>query len=187
MAKKTPTLNSFVVDTHVDNIKVTNACSIKQCRDKHVMLNGQSIGLHTTLKAKGKITAYNDIRQIELERAFIVRTTDQEVRVWKEYTVFCKQVLLRPWKLDKNELRKMERKDRESATKATVARNNRQDRERERERILERKRDKRRIEEAQKERIRQSESTILDGNALDRPRWKTRPEASRSRIGTKKP
>ncbi|KAL9084977.1 MAG: hypothetical protein Q9159_004943 [Coniocarpon cinnabarinum] len=139
VAARSAALKEFVVATSVENISVTNSCSTKGCREKHVLLNDQELRLYDVIKAKGKIVTYNEARQIELERAFLVRTTDEEMRVWEEYTEFVQKVLSRPWVLDKTALRKIERADRERAAKAAA-----EGRERELvERAKERKREKR--------------------------------------------
>lgn len=173
------TLKTFTADTNIENIKITNACSVEDCREKHVQLNGHILDIHTVIKAKGTITSYNDTRQIELERAFVVRTTDEELRIWEEYTAFCMNALSKPWKLDKTVLRKMERMDRERVSKAALENRKKEEKQRLRDHKHERRRERHRVREAEAEKKRQSERAELDGNALDWPRWKPRPVAHR--------
>ncbi|KAL9053101.1 MAG: hypothetical protein Q9162_004965 [Coniocarpon cinnabarinum] len=164
VAARSAALNEFVVATSVENISVTNSCSTKGCREKHVLLNDQEVRLYDVIKAKGKIVTYNEARQIELERAFLVRTTDEEMRVWEEYTEFVQKVLSRPWVLDKTALRKIERADRERAAKAAAESRERELVEQAKERKREKRREKNRLRELEEEKQRQKESAELDGN-----------------------
>lgn len=183
--KKSSALKPFTAATNVDNIKITNACAVKDCREKHLLLNDKIVELHTVIKAKGTITSYHGMRQIALERAFLVHTTDEEIRIWEEYTAFCMEVLTKPWHIDKKTMRQLERADRERVAKSANEARKMEELARDKESHLAKRREKHRAREAKEERKRQREKAELDGNPLDRRGWKPWPEVVRRMQMTK--
>ena len=171
--KKSSSLKQFDAGTSVENMRVVNVCDLKDCRERHVLLNGKILEPHTVIKAKGTIASYKGIKQLELERAFVVRTTDEEMRVWEEYASCCINLLSKPWHLERSALRRMERADRARVAEATARNQSAEKDARQSQRAEEYKREKRKAREAQEEKLRQREKAELDGNPLDRSRWKS--------------
>ena len=176
------------VDTDIDNVKVVNRCAVDGCAEWHVTVAGEMVDLYTVLKAKGQVTRYNEAKQLQLQRVFIVRTTDEEMRVWQEYSGFVSDVLARPWTLDKKQLRHLEKTYGRETRKAEAKREKNKAYEREKEERAERRREKARLIEESEEKKRQAQKDDLDGNPLDRPRWKPWSDTSReSKVkGTKR-
>ena len=168
-----------IINTNVENINVTNYCSDRDCHEWHPRIDGTVIDIGTVLKAKGTITSYNDVYQVQLERAFLIQTTDEELRVWDDYTSFVNKTLSKPWVLDKPKLRELEREHRQTARKAEVERERRRQEDQRREQRRCEKREMMRKREEREEMARQAERVELDGNALDRPNWKPWPEVVR--------
>ena len=66
--------------------------------------------LGSIIKAKGSITTFRGIRQLSLERIFMVKDTAEEARCWAENTAFTRDVLEKPWVVGDEEERKWRRR-----------------------------------------------------------------------------
>jgi endo-1,3(4)-beta-glucanase len=62
------------------------------------------------VKIKGKPGQFRDMKQIEIVKAEVIRSTQQEVRCWDEVFAFRKEVLDVPWVVGKEEEEKLRRK-----------------------------------------------------------------------------
>lgn len=174
--KKSP-VERILVDTNTEKVKVQNFCDEEDCFEWHVTIANKIVDIQTVIKAKGTVTTYRGDNQLQLDRAFIVHTTDEEMRVWEEYSTFVTNVLSKPWRLDKNELRQLERDNRVKLKKAEMKEDEHRKKHQARDERHRRRRDKTRKFEEQAEAIRQNERAELDGNALDRPGWKPWPKS----------
>ena len=182
---KATAIDLISVDTNIENVKVMNFCCEKDCHDWHVTLAGEIVNVQTIIKAKGTLTKYKGMNQIQLERAFVVRTTHEEMRVWEEYAAFARDVLSHPWVLEKKKLRQLERENRVKSQVAEREHEQRKAKQQAREERREKRREKSRQLEEKAEVRRQQEKAELDGNPLDRPDWKPWPEVERASRRTK--
>ncbi|KAF1957072.1 hypothetical protein CC80DRAFT_491909, partial [Byssothecium circinans] len=85
-------------NTTVGNVDVVSALGVFE-----VMIGGEQVDIGTVVKAKGTISEFRGAKQIELKRAWIVRTTDEEAQAWSEMAKFKKDVLSKPWRLTSTE------------------------------------------------------------------------------------
>lgn len=59
------------------------------------------IDVGTVVKIKGRIGIFRDIMQVQIVSAFVVKTTDGEVKFWNEAGTFKKEVLGKDWVVSK--------------------------------------------------------------------------------------
>jgi len=85
--------------------------------DNSIDLGNQRIDIGTTIKAKGTLNVWWGSFQLNLLRAFIVQDVDAEVEVWEGYAEFCEQVLIKPWILSSQEVKRLDRANKERLAK----------------------------------------------------------------------
>lgn len=112
-------------------------------------MGDQKLDIGTVVKAKGTITEFREIKQLDLKRIWVVSTTVEEAQAWAETAAFKQNVLSKPWhitpaegrqiktnlKLDKKKLQDYDRRKAEHEAKKEAQR-------REKEKVLERQRRK---------------------------------------------
>lgn len=74
-----------------------------------LLINNKHIPVGSILKVKGTLTKFRD-RQIELKRAFIVKSTDEEVHFWAGVAAHKHHVLSTPWILTASQRAKADAK-----------------------------------------------------------------------------
>jgi hypothetical protein len=95
---------------------MTNVEVISQFGVFEVMVDNQKLDIGTVVKAKGTISEFRGIKQLDLKRIWVVTTTDEEAQAWAETAAFKQEVLSKPWHLtfaDKKKIKtneKMEKK-----------------------------------------------------------------------------
>lgn len=108
-----------------------------------VLVDNTSVDIGTVLKVKGTISEFRGMKQVELKRCWLVRTTNEEVEAWAEAAAFKRDVLDKPWHIGSKDHKKIV---------AEIKREKRRNREYERLR-LERE-ERRRVAEGKRERRR---------------------------------
>jgi hypothetical protein len=98
-------LENALSNTYVDNVNV-----ISESGTFEVMIDQQKIDIGTIIKAKGTISEFRAIKQLEMKRAWVVSTTNGEAHAWVEAATFKQQVLSVPWRLTSAEHRKIKEK-----------------------------------------------------------------------------
>ena len=164
-------LTPLAVKANVENIQVATNCDEPGCRELHIKVDGHVIRHGMTLKIRGIPQIWGGTFQVKLERASLVRSLDEESRIWSEYSDFVKSVLSGPWILSVKDLKALEGQDKRNAHKRRVKARRAygheklwEDKRRQREqKIVER--------EAKADRRRAWQAQELDGNPLDRSRW----------------
>lgn len=169
--KRPPKSGPLMTDTHVENVKIITRGDGLKCY-VHVKVDDCVIGNGTALKVRGTPQIWAQTFQLRLERACLVRSQDEESRIWNEYSLFVETILSNPWILTQQEIIALELEDKELA---------RTDREKAR-RIQEhgKLRQKERCQwmrilaeqEARFDRRRAQKALELDGNPLDRADWR---------------
>ncbi|KAF2643536.1 hypothetical protein P280DRAFT_515933 [Massarina eburnea CBS 473.64] len=77
-----------------------------------VSVDHQQVDIGTVIKAKGTISEFRGLKQVELKRAWIVSTTNEEVQAWEKMATFKKDVLSRPWRLTSAQHKQIVKEDR---------------------------------------------------------------------------
>lgn len=77
-----------------------------------VVVDGQPLDIGTVVKAKGTISEFRGIKQLELKRIWIVDTTNEEAQAWVETAAFKGEVLSKPWYLSTAERKQIKLKKR---------------------------------------------------------------------------
>jgi hypothetical protein len=106
-------LESASSNTYVDNVNV-----ISDFGTFEVMVGQQRIDIGTVLKAKGTISEFRAVKQLEMKRAWVVSTTNEEAQAWAEAAAFKQKVLSLPWRLTSAEHRKIKEKIKSDKNKA---------------------------------------------------------------------
>jgi hypothetical protein len=81
-------------ETKLNNVKV-----ISQLGVFDVVVDDQKLEIGTVVKAKGTLSEFRGIKQVDLKRIWVVTTTDEEAQAWKEAAAFKQNVLSKPWHL----------------------------------------------------------------------------------------
>jgi hypothetical protein len=77
---------------------------------KKPQISYSDIDTGTILKVKGKPGVFRDVNQVEIIKAEIMRSTEQEVKCWAEVLAFRQQILDVPWALSQEEVERSRRK-----------------------------------------------------------------------------
>ncbi|KAI1211268.1 uncharacterized protein F4807DRAFT_30564 [Annulohypoxylon truncatum] len=64
------------------------------------------IDVGMVVEAKGSTTIFRDQKQIQIQKLQRVRSTNQEVQFWNKIQEFRREVLSRPWVLERREIRR---------------------------------------------------------------------------------
>jgi len=83
----------------------------------------QDIDVGAVVKIKGKPSSFREMKQVEIIKVEVMRSTEQEVRCWNEVLSFRKDVLRIPWVVS----REAEEKCRRRAEKEQYQRSSRKD------------------------------------------------------------
>ncbi|KAF2130652.1 hypothetical protein P153DRAFT_288630 [Dothidotthia symphoricarpi CBS 119687] len=153
--KSTPT------STQIDNVNVISQFGVFEVTVDHVCLDIGSV-----IKAKGTISEFRGIKQLELKRIWVISTTNEEAQAWAETAAYKKKVLSTPWHIGSSEHEKI--KNSIKAEKKKVQDDARQDVERE-VRRAQRRKDKEAYlaqREVKLESRRRREETMMDAGAL---------------------
>ncbi|KAF1845225.1 uncharacterized protein K460DRAFT_105256 [Cucurbitaria berberidis CBS 394.84] len=88
--------------TTIDNVNVVSQFGVFE-----VMVDNQPLDIGTVIKAKGTISEFRGIKQLDLKRVWIVATTNEEAHAWAEAAAFKQDVLSTPWHIDSAEHKKI--------------------------------------------------------------------------------
>ncbi|KAF2237236.1 hypothetical protein EV356DRAFT_442330 [Viridothelium virens] len=91
-----------------DNTEVANLNVISSLGVSELALAGNLLDIGTVVKVKGTLEEFRGVKQLELKRISIVKTTDEEVKAWNELAQFRKNILSEPWKLSNREIKQLE-------------------------------------------------------------------------------
>ncbi|CAA9956442.1 hypothetical protein P3342_000063 [Pyrenophora teres f. teres] len=94
------------VDTS-SNTEISNVDIISRCGIFDVVVDSQPLDIGSVVKAKGTISEFRGIKQLELKRVSIVTTTDEEAKAWAETAAFKQKVLSKPWHISSTEHKKI--------------------------------------------------------------------------------
>jgi hypothetical protein len=148
------------------NTTVSNVNVIAELGRYEVLVNNVPLDIGTVVKVKCTISVFRNVRQLELKRIWVLKSTIDEIAEWEEGAIFKRQVLSRPWILSRDRLRELQkaevdkRKKREEVERMEDKRMNY-------EAVKKAKRAERRKEhEERKEAKRRKEETFLNVGAI---------------------
>lgn len=71
------------------------------------MIDKHRLDIGTVIKAKGTISEFRGIKQLDLRRVWVVTTTNEEAQAWAEAAAFKQQILSAPWHISSAEHKKI--------------------------------------------------------------------------------
>jgi hypothetical protein len=74
------------------------------------MVDNHRLDIGTVVKAKGTLSEFRSIKQVELKRVWVVATTNEEAQAWAETAAFKQEVLSKPWHLRSSKLKQIKDK-----------------------------------------------------------------------------
>lgn len=100
------------------NTTVKNVNVISQFGVFEVTVDGQKVDIGTVVKAKGTISEFRGVKQLELKRAQIVSSTDEEAQAWAETAAFKIGTLAIPWRVTSSQHSEIKKKSKADKKKA---------------------------------------------------------------------
>lgn len=91
-------------NTTIDNVDVINRCGVFE-----VAVNDEYLAIGTVVKVKGTISEFRGVKQLDLKRIWIVRTTNEEAQAWAEAAATRQGVLSKPWYISSTEHKKIKK------------------------------------------------------------------------------
>ncbi|KZM26068.1 uncharacterized protein EKO05_0005846 [Ascochyta rabiei] len=85
--------------TPPSNTTVSNVNVVSQFGMFEITVDGCMVDIGTVLKAKGTISEFRGVKQLELKRVQIVSSTDEEAQAWAETAAFKIRTLSVPWRV----------------------------------------------------------------------------------------
>jgi hypothetical protein len=83
----------------ISTTNISNVNVISQFGVFEITIGHRSLDIGTVLKAKGTISEFRGVKQLELKRVQIVSSTDEEAQAWAETAAFKSAVLSIPWRV----------------------------------------------------------------------------------------
>lgn len=99
-------------NTTVDNVNIRISLGTFD-----VFVDDVVLDIGTVVKAKGTIDEWKGMKQIRLERIQIVRSTAEEIQEWEGVAKWKREILNKPWVLDKHTLEEMEQTNQDEREK----------------------------------------------------------------------
>ncbi|PVI05147.1 hypothetical protein DM02DRAFT_651063 [Periconia macrospinosa] len=81
------------------NTVISNVNVISEPGVFHVTIDDHIVDIGTVVKAKGTISEFRGRKQVDLKRAWVVDTTNEEVQSWLETAKFKEEVLSKAWRI----------------------------------------------------------------------------------------
>jgi hypothetical protein len=86
-------------ETFSSNTTIGNVNVISQFGVFDITVDNVHVNIGTVLKAKGSISEFRGVKQLELRRVQIVSSTDEEAQAWAETAAFKAKVLSAKWRV----------------------------------------------------------------------------------------
>lgn len=110
-------------NTTIGNVNVVSRLGVFE-----VTVENQPVDIGTVVKAKGTISEFRDVKQLDLKRIWVITTTNDEAHAWQEAAIYKKNVLSKPWRLTSAEhkqiIDQIKANERESKKSGKVKREN---------------------------------------------------------------
>ena len=86
-----------------------------------VLVDKKPLDIGNVIKVKCTISTFRNVRQLELKRIWVLRSTVEEVAEWHERAKFKSEVLSEPWALSQEKLRELQKAEMEKRRKREEA------------------------------------------------------------------
>ncbi|KAF2874340.1 hypothetical protein BDV95DRAFT_604524 [Massariosphaeria phaeospora] len=93
-------------NTVIDNVNVISEFGVFE-----VTVDHQQLDIGTVIKTKCTISEFRGSKQLELKRAWVVPTTNDEAQDWAETAAFKQSVLSVPWRMSSAERKRIRAED----------------------------------------------------------------------------
>jgi hypothetical protein len=103
------------------NTTVSNVDILSAVGRYDVLVDRQPLVIGDVVKAKCTISVFRNVKQLDLKRIWIIRSTSQEVEEWEQCAKFKHEVLNQPWELSKDKLRELQKGEMEKRRKKEEA------------------------------------------------------------------
>jgi hypothetical protein len=88
--------------TTLKNVEVVSPFGVFE-----VMVDNQRLDIGTVVKAKGTITEFRGVKQLDLKRIWVITTTDEEAKAWAKTAAFKQEILSKPWHMTLTDKKKI--------------------------------------------------------------------------------
>ncbi len=92
------------------NTTITNVNVVSELGVFEVTVDNHCLDIGTVIKAKGTVSEFRGIKQLDLKRIWVVTTTNEEAQAWAETATFKQEVLSKPWHVSAKEGQKIKSK-----------------------------------------------------------------------------
>lgn len=92
-------------NTTIDNVNIVSPFGVFE-----VIVDNQRLDIGTVVKAKGTLSEFRGIKQVELKRVWVVTSTNEEAQAWAETARFKQEVLSHPWHLRSSKVKQIKDK-----------------------------------------------------------------------------
>lgn len=99
------------------NTTVSNVDILASLGRYDVLVDKRPLDIGSVVKVKCTISVFRNIKQLELKRIWILRSTAEEIAEWEVGAKFKSEVLSQPWVLSKERLRELQKAEIEKRSK----------------------------------------------------------------------
>lgn len=82
-----------------------------------LFINKAATYIGTVVRLKGTLDSFRNVRQIKLERAWVVKDTNEEAKAWAETAQWHRDIMSKPWVLSERERAKIDEQIKRDAMK----------------------------------------------------------------------
>lgn len=149
-------------NTNVENVNIVSRIGVFD-----VFVDGhKKLDIGTVIKVKAVIGEFRNMKQLELKRIYVIRTTGEEVKEWTEVARWKRDILSKPWFLSPQKLKDLDNEDARQRRKQRDTEKKRREYNKAMEEKLAKRREKMEKHEAKVEKRRKAIEDDLNGGAL---------------------
>ncbi|KAE9983601.1 hypothetical protein EG328_009769 [Venturia inaequalis] len=149
-------------NTNVENVNIVSRIGVFD-----VFVDGhKKLDIGTVIKVKAVIGEFRNMKQLELKRIYVIRTTGEEVKEWTEVARWKRDILSKPWFLSPQKLKDLDNEDARQRKKQRDTEKKRREYNKAMEEKLAKRREKIKKHEAKVEKRRKAIEDDLNGGAL---------------------
>ncbi|QDS74910.1 hypothetical protein FKW77_004043 [Venturia effusa] len=170
VVKITRLIKDQLLTNHVDNASnttVENVNIVSKIGVFDVFVDGhKKLDIGTVIKVKAVIGEFRKVKQLELKRIYVIRTTGEEVKEWAEVARWKRDILSKSWVLTSQKLNELNIDDRRERRKQRDTEKRKKEYSKARDEKLAKRREKIEAHEARVEKRRKEKEDELNGGAL---------------------
>ncbi|TID14694.1 hypothetical protein E2P81_ATG08650 [Venturia nashicola] len=155
---------------HVDstsNTTVENVNIVSKIGVFNVFIDGhKKLDIGTVIKVKAVIGEFRKVKQLELKRIYVIRSTGDEVKEWAEVARWKRDILSKPWILPPQKLKELDSEDARERRKQRESEKKKKEYNKAKDEKLAKRREKIERHEAKIEKRRKAIEDELNGGAL---------------------